>query len=52
VLRDHLELQAQIRQEAGSRWQDNDLVFPSRTGTPADASHVRRGGRSGGTRPH
>jgi len=25
-----------------SRWQDNDLVFPSRVGTPWDASHVRR----------
>ena len=32
----------QIRQAAGSRWHDNDLVFPSRVGTPADASHVRR----------
>jgi len=26
----------------GNRWQDNDLVFPSRVGTRADASHVRR----------
>jgi integrase len=42
VLRDHRDRQVQIRHAAGSRWQDNDLVFPSRVGTPADASHVRR----------
>ena len=27
---------------AGTRWKENGLVFPSRAGTPADASHVRR----------
>ena len=42
VLRNHRSRQNQIRQAAGSRWEDNDLVFPSRVGTPADASHVRR----------
>jgi integrase len=42
VLRDHQVRQEQIRQAAGSRWHDNDLVFPSQVGTPADASHVRR----------
>jgi integrase len=42
VLRDHQAGQDEIRQTAGSRWQDNDLVFPSQVGTPADASHVRR----------
>ena len=42
VLRDHQARQYQIRQAAGSRWHDNDLVFPSQVGTPADASHVRR----------
>ncbi len=42
VLRDHQAQQEEIRQTTGSRWQDNDLVFPSRVGTPADASHVRR----------
>jgi integrase len=42
VLRDHQEEQEQIRKAAGDRWQDNDLVFPSQVGTPADASHVRR----------
>jgi len=42
VLRGHQALQDEIRHAAGSQWQDNDLVFPSRVGTPADASHVRR----------
>jgi integrase len=42
ALRVHKERQEQIRRAAGSRWQDNDLVFPSRVGTPADASHIRR----------
>ena len=46
VLRDHQAQQEEIRQAAGSRWQDNDLVFPSRAGTPADASHVRRSFRT------
>jgi site-specific recombinase XerD len=31
-----------VRKQAGDKWQDNDLVFPSRVRTPADASHVRR----------
>jgi integrase len=42
VLRDHQVGQEEKRHAAGSTWQDNDLVFPSRVGTPADASHVRR----------
>jgi hypothetical protein len=44
VLRDHQarRQEIRIRLTAGSRWQDNDLVFPSRVGTPADASHLRR----------
>jgi hypothetical protein len=42
VLRDHQQLQDQIRKAAGGEWQDNDLVFLSRVGTRADASHVRR----------
>jgi integrase-like protein len=41
VLRDHREEQEAIRKQAGDKWQDNDLVFPSRVGTSADASHVR-----------
>jgi integrase len=46
VLHDHQVLQDEIRHAAGSQWQDNDLVFPSRVGTPADASHVRRSFRT------
>jgi integrase len=42
ALRDHQEGQAHIRQAAGSKWKDNDLVFPSRIGTASDASHIRR----------
>jgi integrase len=42
VLGDHLRRQAEIRQAAGSKWQGNDLVFPSQVGTPSDASHIRR----------
>jgi integrase len=42
VLRNHQVRQEDIRQATGGAWQDNDLVFPSRVGTPADASHVRR----------
>jgi len=42
VLHDHQRRQEQIRATAGRRWQDNGLVFPSRAGTPSDASHIRR----------
>jgi integrase len=42
ALRDHQARQNQIRKVAGDKWQDNELVFPSRLGTTADASHVRR----------
>jgi len=42
VLRDHQERQNQTSKVAGDKWQDNDLVFPSQVGTPADASYVRR----------
>jgi len=56
VLRDHQERQQQIRAAAGGRWRDNDLVFPSRVGTQADASHVRRSFRkvvaAAGLDPH
>ncbi len=46
VLRDHQARQDQMRQAAGGKWTDNDLVFPSRVSTPADASHVRRSFRT------
>jgi integrase len=42
VLRDHQERQERIRKAAGDKWHDDNLVFPSRVGTQADASHVRR----------
>jgi len=42
VLRHHRERQEQIKRAAGAKWHDNDLVFPSRVGTLADASHTRR----------
>jgi integrase len=42
ALRTHHAHHAGMRQAAGSRWHDNDLVFPSQVGTPLDASHVRR----------
>src|SRR5215472_1015707 len=42
ALQEHRVRQDTLRRQAGSRWQDNDLVFPSRVGTCWDASHVRR----------
>ncbi|MFE6507431.1 tyrosine recombinase XerC [Nocardioides sp. NPDC057767] len=34
--------QVEIRERAGDRWQENDLVFPSLVGTEQDAHNVRR----------
>jgi integrase len=34
VLREHRQQQQLIRGQAGGKWQDNGLVFPSRAGTP------------------
>lgn len=42
VLREQLAQVAKFKAHAGNRWQENDLVFPSRVGNVADASHVRR----------
>lgn len=42
ALREHQIRQSALKQQAGGRWQDHDLVFPSRVGTTWDASHVRR----------
>lgn len=42
ALRGHRVRQDALKRQAGSRWQGNDLVFPSRVGTRWDASHVRR----------
>jgi integrase len=56
VLRDHHDRQDQIRKAADNKWHDNDLVFPSRVGTLADAAHVRRSFRkvvaAAGLDPH
>jgi integrase len=42
ALRSLWEQQAITRAAAGSRWQDNDLVFATRTGTGLSAGNVRR----------
>ena len=42
VLREHRSALARARKEAGDRWQENDLVFPSAVGTEWDASNVRK----------
>jgi integrase len=41
-LREHLNLQQQERQQAGNRWQENDLIFPSTFGTPLDHRNLYR----------
>jgi integrase len=41
ALREHREQQQLRRVFAGQRWQDNDLIFPSKIGTPLDASNLR-----------
>jgi integrase len=46
VLRLHKTVQDQIRCAAGQSWQEHDLVFPSRVGTPADPADVRRSFRA------
>lgn len=42
VLERHRQDQAGWRAQAGARWEENDLVFPSRLGTEQDAHNVRR----------
>ena len=46
ALRAWLEQQADERLEAGTRWQDNHLVFTTATGTALDAANVRKMFRS------
>ena len=38
----HRDHQNQARRLAGTKWQDNDLVFASGVGTELDAANVRR----------
>jgi integrase len=42
ALREQIERQARARLLAGVLWQEHGLVCTSATGTPLDASHVRR----------
>jgi integrase len=42
ALRLHRDRQDQLRKRAGAKWQDNDLVFASRTGAALGAGNVRR----------
>jgi hypothetical protein len=42
ALRVHKERQDQERRTAGERWEDQDLVFATRTGAALDAANVRR----------
>lgn len=42
LLHDHWLLQQKMIIEFGDQWQDNDLIFPSETGTPADQSNVTK----------
>ncbi|MFD4532219.1 tyrosine-type recombinase/integrase [Kitasatospora sp. NPDC058397] len=42
ALVDHRERQAVERAAAGMDWQENDLVFPSRIGTPYEPDNLRR----------
>ncbi|MEU8347889.1 site-specific integrase, partial [Spirillospora sp. NPDC048832] len=45
ALRRHHTRQAARRLSAGEAWEDNNLVFCTRTGTALDAANVRRGFR-------
>ncbi len=40
-LREHLERQPLQKAVTGSRWQENNLIFPSTIGTPGDPSNLR-----------
>jgi integrase len=39
-LAEHRKRQDREREEAGSRWQDNDLIFPSSIGTPFEGHRI------------
>jgi integrase len=42
VLREQLDQVAALKAAADGSWHENDLVFPTQTGTVADAANVRR----------
>jgi integrase len=41
VLREHRERQVMLKEKAGARWQENDLIFPNTVGAPGDPSNLR-----------
>jgi integrase len=41
TLRLHREHQQLLKASAGNRWKENDLIFPSKVGTPRDPSNLR-----------
>ena len=41
-LRDHFNLLYRERRLAGERWKENDLIFPSTTGTPMEPRNLIR----------
>jgi len=42
ILREHLQMQYQETSQAGEKWLDNDLIFPSTVGTPDDRDNLRK----------
>jgi len=46
ALRAHQKLQATMRESAGAKWQDNDLVFASSVGTERNPNNVLRSFRA------
>ena len=41
-LRNHLDYQIQEKRLLGEKWEENDMMFPSTTGTPADHRNLFR----------
>jgi integrase len=41
ALREHGEFQKLQKEYSGQRWQENDLIFPSKIGTPLNPSNLR-----------
>jgi integrase len=41
ALREHREFQKLQKECAGQHWQENDLIFPSKIGTPMNPSNLR-----------
>jgi len=39
-LREHMDNQNQVRQQAGEKWQENGLIFPTTIGTPMAARNM------------